>query len=235
MSWPDLRRREEDLPELMDDPQCDLEGLHRTYAQFDRVNLLLSGWTRIYRRSIRPRLSAARPATLLDIGCGGGDVVRRLICWAARDGFTMRALGIDTDERAVRYAAGRPALSGLQFRTVSSADLCREGASFDFVISNHVLHHLTDTQRSAMLSDSLLLARTWAAHNDIERGALAYAGFAVLSRVLFRDSFVGTDGLRSVRRSLTRSELRRDLPAGWQLSHPVPFRLLLSAAGAAHA
>src|SRR5690606_26301209 len=95
-----LRVREPHLVELMDDPACDEAALRRTYAGFRVLNPIVAGWRRTYRRLIRPLLSATEERTLLDVGCGGGDVTRALARWAARDGMRLRVTGIDPDPRA---------------------------------------------------------------------------------------------------------------------------------------
>ena len=41
---PDLRHRDTELTELMDDPACDEAALRRTYARFRVVNRLIAGW-----------------------------------------------------------------------------------------------------------------------------------------------------------------------------------------------
>lgn len=222
-----FRLRETGMLELMDDPACDLAALHRTYAQFGTVNALVAGWRRVYLRELRPRLSRARPNTLLDIGCGGGDVPRRLARWAAQDGLPLRITGIDADARATAYTAGLPRQSGVQFRQALSSDLVREGQQFDFVISNHLLHHLTLPELSALLADSEVLARTRVVHSDIARSPLAYAAFRLGVAPFFRGSFIGPDGLLSVRRSFTPAEIAALAPAGWQVRRQVPYRTLL--------
>ena len=233
MNWTALQRRDTQLSELMDDPGCDLSGLRRTYAQFGAVNSLVAGWGRVYRQHLRPRLSHDRPHRLLDIGCGGGDVPRALAHWAARDGFTLRITAIDADERAIAYAAAQPPVSGLTFRQALSGDLVREGHSFDLVTSNHLLHHLTDAELRTVLLDSEALCRDegrgggLAVHSDIQRSPLAYAAFRVGVAPLFRDSFIGEDGLRSIRRSFTARELAALAPPGWQVRTLPPYRNLL--------
>lgn len=222
----DFSRRAEE-PELMDDPHCDLRQLERTYAQFQTVNALVSGWALIYRWYVRPRLRRNRPSSVLDVGCGGGDLARSLVNWARRDGFSLRVLGIDTDERAIAYASRRP-YSGIHFRAVDSHALLSEGAQFDLVVSNHVLHHLSDTEVQALMRDSQALCQGTVLHNDIERHPLAYPGFAALAGPFFRDSFIVPDGLLSVRRSFTPAELRALRLPGWQVRQPFPFRLLLT-------
>jgi 2-polyprenyl-3-methyl-5-hydroxy-6-metoxy-1,4-benzoquinol methylase len=222
-----FRRRETQLPERMDDPACDLSTLHRTYGQFGAVNALVAGWRGVYLRELRPRLPRDRPGTLLDIGCGGGDLARQLSRWAARDGLNLQVTGIDADRRATEYACSQPPRSGVSFRQAYSSDLVAEGKRFDLVISNHLLHHLNAAELNHLLDDSQKLARRAVVHSDIGRSALAYAAFGLLVAPLFRGSFIREDGLISVRRSFTAPELRAVAPLGWDVVQRWPSRTLL--------
>ncbi len=205
----------------MDDPNCDAAALDKTYYHFGAVNRMLAGWGRIYRRWIRPRLVEG-PATLVDIGCGGGDVPEYLAHKAEVEGLTLTVTGVDPDPRAIRYAKLRPRVNCLE-RT--STQLAQEGQSFDFVISNNLLHHLTADELDALVSDSEQMAGCAVIHNDILRDDLAYAGFSVIGAG-FRGSFIRPDGLTSIRRSYTRPELGELLPRGWRAETLFPYRLL---------
>ncbi|TFD73358.1 methyltransferase domain-containing protein [Cryobacterium sp. Sr8] len=222
-----LRARASDAVEIMDDPGCDPERLARTYADFRIVNAFVSGWRGMYRRDIRPALSRTRPRTLLDIGSGGGDVARALARWAARDGLQLRVTAIDPDARAHAYATARPPLPGLSFRRALSSELVAEGARFDFVVSNHVLHHLGAAELGGLLVDSERLCAGRVLHSDIERSRSAYLGFGLATWPFFRGSFIRADGLTSIRRSFTAAELRSVLPAGWRVTRELPSRLVL--------
>jgi 2-polyprenyl-3-methyl-5-hydroxy-6-metoxy-1,4-benzoquinol methylase len=220
----DVARRDAGLRELMDDPACDLGQLRRTYAVFPLVNRLVAGWRRAYRERIRPLLSADEPMTLLDLGSGGGDLARSLAAWARRDGLQLRVTAVDPDPRAHEFASARPA-EGVVHRCAASGDLVAAGEQFDVVVSNHVLHHLDDDARAAVLADSRALARRLVLHSDIRRSPAAYAGYWVGTLPLARTSFVRVDGLRSIRRSWTDAELGRELPAGWDAVRRPPFRV----------
>ncbi len=148
-----LARRDSESREFMDAATCDADRLERTYQQFSLVNQLVSGWRRIYRQWIRPRLDAHRPTTLLDIGFGGGDISRALARWAARDGLPMLTTAIDPDERALRHVHGLPD-AGVRFEQASSTDLVARGERYDVVISNHLLHHLDPVEFADLLADS---------------------------------------------------------------------------------
>jgi 2-polyprenyl-3-methyl-5-hydroxy-6-metoxy-1,4-benzoquinol methylase len=220
----DVRQRDTGLRELMDDPDCDLGQLRRTYAVFPVVNGLVAGWRRAYRERIRPLLSADRTTTLLDLGSGGGDLARSLARWARRDGLRLAVTAVDPDRRAHDFASARPA-DGVVHRCASSGDLVDAGEQFDVVVSNHVLHHLDDSSRADVLADSRSLARRLVLHSDIRRSRGAYAGYWVGTLPLARTSFVRVDGLRSIRRSWTDAELARELPAGWTAVPRPPFRV----------
>ena len=226
-----LAERDESATELMDEPGGDVATLERTYERFRLINAVVSNQRAVYRRWIRPCLSATEVRRVLDIGTGGADLPRALLRWARADGLRLEVTAIDPDERALDWALRQPAEPGLVLRRVSSADLARAGERFDVVTSNHVLHHLDGRQFGALLADSERLAGDGgiAVHGDIERTRLGYVGFALgtlpFERNLFAGSYIRPDGLTSIRRSHTAAELAAVLPAGWRVRRGIPSRL----------
>ena len=224
---PDLARRDEDLVELMDEPLCDLDALFRTYAAFPAVNRVVAGWRWTYATLLRPRFTGP-VHTVVDVGAGGGDVARALIRWARSDGVRLEVTAIDPDPRAAAYVETLPAVDGFVYRRCSSTELADEGSRFDFVVSNHVLHHLTAAELGTVLADSERLARIAVVHSDIRRSAAAYVLFSAFTAVGFGGSFIREDGLLSIRRSYRPAELGAVVPPGWTVSGQVPFRVLLT-------
>lgn len=221
---PDLRERATTLVELMDDPACDLKALRRTYRRFAWVNAVVASWRGTYRDLIRPLLSATEPRTLLDVGCGGGDVSRALARWAARDGLLLDVTGVDPDARAHDFATSVPS-PGVRFVAARVEDLTER---YDFVISNHVLHHLDDLR--GFLEATSARARAMTIHSDIERTRYGYglfAGGTALAWPLLRRSFIRADGLTSIRRSYRAAELRSAVGREWRVIRRVPSRYLL--------
>jgi 2-polyprenyl-3-methyl-5-hydroxy-6-metoxy-1,4-benzoquinol methylase len=226
-----LRHRDPTLTEIMDDPACDPVRLAATYRRFGVVNRLVSGWGTVWRRSLRPHLRALeRPARILDLGSGGGDLAVRLAAMARREGLEVEVTGADPDPRA-HAAALRRRAPGVSFVCADSAALVAAGERFDAVVSNHVLHHLDPGAFARFTADSRMLSRGVVLHSDIARSRAAYALYAVGITPLAPGTFLRTDGLRSIRRSYRAGELAQALGDGWRVRQPAPFRLLAEARG----
>ena len=226
-----LTSRDVDLRELMDDPACDERRLAATLRRFGTINRLISGWGGAYRQRLRPSLAGlGRPTRVLDLGCGGGDVITRLAGLARADGLQVEWVGIDPDPRGLSVATKRRT-RGVTFRCADSATLLAEGARFDAVISNHVLHHLSADELQEFTADSIALSSGPVLHGDIERSHLAHALYAVGITPFAPGTFLRTDGLRSIRRSYRRDELAAALGPVWHVEHPAPFRLLAVGTG----
>lgn len=229
-----LAARDTEVRELMDDPACDPDRLTATLRRFGTVNRLVSGWGGVYRERLAPYLAGlGRPARVLDLGCGGGDLVVRLSSLARRDGLDVQWTGADPDPRALLVAEDH-ASTDVRFVSADAATLIDAGEVFDAVISNHVLHHLGG-DLGAVVAQSRALSSGLVLHGDIARSRLAYALYAVGITPLAPGTFLRTDGLRSIRRSFTVDELRAvldaDGPATWTVRTPAPFRLLAESTG----
>ncbi|KRB36858.1 methyltransferase domain-containing protein [Microbacterium sp. Root180] len=221
-----LSVRDAELEELMDDPACDPRRLKATLRRFGTINRLFSGWGTTYRDRLRPALAAlGRPARVLDLGSGGGDLVVRLAALARQDGLNVSWIGADPDHRSLEIA-GERAAPGIEFRVTDAASLRREGETFDAVVSNHVLHHLSSAELAAFAEDSLALSTGPVIHSDIRRSSAAYGLYAIAITPFAPGTFLRTDGLRSIRRSYLPDELGGALGGRWRVETGSPFRVL---------
>lgn len=223
-----LTKRNEHLVEWMDRPDCDQELLFNTYRQFDRINRLLSGWKQIYRTYIRPVLAEldGEEAEILDIGCGGGDIIQYLNEMVVEDGFSVNFTGIDSDPRSREYLKQISWPAHIRFRSADSETLTKERKQFDIVISNHLMHHLTTRQLRSVCDDAATMSKNLVLFSDIERSDIGYLSFSTLAPLLFRNSYIVADGKISIRRSFRREELIQELPDGWEVKRRFPYRLL---------
>ncbi|MBW8763059.1 MAG: methyltransferase domain-containing protein [Microbacterium sp.] len=229
---PDLSVRAVAAHELMDDPHADQRMLEHTYRRFALINSVVSRPGLLYRRDIRPRARRGR-VRILDVGSGGGDLCRMLAARLRRDGLPAHITALDADDRATRWASAHDAGAAVRYLCAHTADLVRVGETFDIVLSNHVLHHLGPDELQQLLSETRVLAGDGGlvVHGDIARSRFAYVLFAALTLPLAKNllagSFIRDDGLTSIRRSYTASELAAVAPSGWQVRTGIPSRIEL--------
>jgi 2-polyprenyl-3-methyl-5-hydroxy-6-metoxy-1,4-benzoquinol methylase len=222
-----LQHRNETLIEWMDRHDCDQRLLFNTYRQFSRINRLLSGWKKIYEKHIRPEIERIHgKATILDVGCGGGDILFKLHQWCSSDGFDVQFTGIDPDSRSFSYLAELDWPDEVTFRQIDSNKLLNENKQFDIVISNHLMHHLNETDLWGLCSDADKLAKRLVLFSDIERSDTGYVLFSLAAPLLFRSSYIVVDGKISIRKSFRKQELQALMPKKWNVDRQFPFRLL---------
>lgn len=223
-----LSERNTELNEIMDDPNCDVDLLYNTYRQFRTINRLLSRWNAIYKSEILPALKPSGHNTLLDIGFGGGDIPLKLARWAQNDGFNLQVIAIDPDPRAFDYVSHLDTPNNIEFLQCGIDDIDSNRQQFDFVISNHLMHHLKNDELLTILNQAKKLSRGRILFNDIRRDDIGYLLFNVIPRPFFRNSFVVEDGLQSIKRSFTPKELSKLVPQDFTVKNIFPFRILLA-------
>ena len=220
-----LKYRRSDLVELMDMKDCDPVQLANTYRQFAFINRALSGWRKLYKTHIRPYLHQHKKATVLDIGFGGGDIPLFLSQLARKDGFELNITAIEIDERALEYVQNLKSDPNVAYQHASLQQMLDATHTFDFVISNHVLHHLTESDITDFMEIASQLATYKVLFNDLRRSDFGFVLFWMISR-FFRNSFVRIDGLISIQRSFSQEELQNLSPTNWNIATLGWFRLL---------
>lgn len=214
------------ITELMDDPDCDPNKLLRTYRQFGFVNRMFSNWVKIYKEFISPHLSDRdQKYTLLDVGCGLMDNSRYIQQLAHRDGYSIEITGLDPNPILKHFFEDAIKDNSVQFLSSYLHDI-DPTFKYDFIISNHLIHHLSDPQIAELHKEISYRTKKVAIMNDIHRSRLAYIGFSIITLPYKGWTFIQTDGRRSIKRSFKPNELKTLVPKGWVVKVVFPFRLL---------
>jgi 2-polyprenyl-3-methyl-5-hydroxy-6-metoxy-1,4-benzoquinol methylase len=211
-----------DQPELMDDFSLDSEELRHTLVQLGWVNRWLGGYGPVQKgvAELAQGQPNNQPLKVLDLGCGGGDTLRGLASWARKKDLKIEATGLDANPSIVTYAREQsrdwPELSFRQGDCFKTADL---SGDWDIILCSLFLHHFNPQQLRQLLPQLHAQARLGLVINDLQRHWLAYRLFALVTRVLPFTAMARQDGLLSIRKAFTRSELTA-LARHLAITHP---------------
>lgn len=225
------RHEEDEWLDRTDLDRIERESALRDLASFNRAFLghySVFGWL---RRAIKAAPEGC-PLTIVDVGCGYGDLLRSIRRWARRQNRQVALLGIDLNPENIRIArAATDAADRIEFQVMNVFDL-PPTMTFDFIISSLVAHHLSDHMIIEFLSLMEKSARRGWLIYDLQRHRFLYHFIGVTSRLMRLHPMVVHDGQVSVTRSLTRSEWEElisaaDIPRGDAVIRWFFFRFLI--------
>jgi SAM-dependent methyltransferase len=210
----DLSRRAapSELPEWMDEP-CSYQDFRQCLVDLGQVNRL----TLSYRPTLDflDRLVAVikpqKPLRIVDVGSGGGDLLRRVERWAGRRGVAVTLTGIDLNPYAARAAREFTApdraiewITGNAFAYIEPVDV---------VLSSLFTHHLEEHEIVRFLAWSEAVAQRGWFVNDLCREFMPFRFFGLLAKGMGWHRFVEHDGPVSFRRSFREEDWQRMVAA----------------------
>jgi SAM-dependent methyltransferase len=202
-------------PEMMDADDVGFEDFQNCLRGLEIVNI----WALAYRPTLhwlRKALKGAnsrQPISILDVGSGGGDMLRKIWKWARRHGREVHLTGIDLNPWSKKSAESfTPLDMPIQYETsdIFSLDSDRRA---DFVISSIFTHHLTDSEVvKFFLWMDRHATRGWFT-NDLHLHPLPFYFVRYAMRFLRAGVMVTNDGPISVARAFKAADWRRFIAA----------------------
>ena len=172
--------------------------------------------------------------SVLDVGAGSGELLRVTATWARETGRTVRAVGLELNERS----ASAILEESHDFPEITSVrgDALRlpfADADFDYVICSLFTHHFLEDQVVQILREMSRVARRRIIVIDLHRHPVAYLLYTTLGKLVLKNRLLRHDGALSIRRSFKAEELfelakRAGLRDVWVSRH-FPYRLALNA------
>jgi SAM-dependent methyltransferase len=158
-------------------------------------------------------LPPGEPSTLLDVGCGYGDLLRAIRHWANRHGLRMRLIGIDLNADTIAIAREATPHDDSITYLVGDVFNLRPTARIDFVASSLLAHHLPDDAIVRFLRWMETTARRGWLVADLQRHPVPYHAIGIAGPLSRIHPMVVKDGRLSVMRALTRPEWQTTITA----------------------
>ncbi|WP_299129146.1 methyltransferase domain-containing protein [uncultured Winogradskyella sp.] len=199
-----------DATEIMDDFSMKGELLRDTLDKLGKINKWLGGnsVTIDGAKQLLNNKDKTKTYTIIDLGCGHGDMLRLLADYGRKNEFKFKLIGIDANKDAIDYA--KELSSSYQEISYQNFDIFSEefkSLDFDIALSTLFLHHFKDDEIKPLLNQLIVKARIGIVVNDLHRSRLAYGLFKLLGLVISNDMIV-KDGLTSILRAFKRKDLK---------------------------
>jgi SAM-dependent methyltransferase len=177
----------------------------RDLAHFNRA--MLGHWPVIdWLRRAANGARKEEALTLVDVGCGYGDLLRAIRRWARKHGMTIRLIGLDLNRETIRIAqVVTDGADEIEYCAVDVFDYT-PSVPIDFVVSSLVTHHMSDDLIVTFLRWIEETARKGWLIYDLQRHSVPYHFIGIIGRLTQLHPMVIHDGRISVARSLTRTE-----------------------------
>lgn len=189
-----------ELPELMDG-DCSYEDFRACLRSLEQVNRWLMGYRPTLAWLERLPRKSPEPVHIMDVGSGGGDLLRQIAGWARRRSVAVQLTGIDLNPYAAR-AAAEFTRKELEIRWVTGDALKHQPEMpVDIVVSSLMGHHLEDKEIITLLQWMEATARIGWFINDLERSEPASRLFERIAAIVKWHPFVRHDGPVSFRRA----------------------------------
>lgn len=197
-------------PEWMDRPDLDANSHRQALRGLARINL----WSRAAATLWKPLRdfcdTCDRPLQVLDIACGGGDVLCRLAHLARHNSCKMQFVGCDISPIAIEHARSNAQRWRIDVQ-FTQLDVLKEQLfpKFDVIISSLFLHHLDFEQALGLLKKMARAKPSLILISDLLRTRLGWLLARMGTKVLSRSPVVHIDGMRSVEGAFNRKEIEQ--------------------------
>jgi 2-polyprenyl-3-methyl-5-hydroxy-6-metoxy-1,4-benzoquinol methylase len=199
-----------DDSEIMDDFQMEGDVLREALDKIAQINQLLGGNKLTLRGAAKllKKVPASNQVTIVDVGCGNGDMLRRLADFGFQNNLNLQLIGIDANRFTVNYAADLSRkYSNITYRCEDVFDESFSEMKYDIVLCTLILHHFKNEDIIKLLALFNKNSKLGFVINDLHRNTVAYRLFQALCFVFRLNEMSRKDGLTSILRGFKKHEL----------------------------
>lgn len=195
--------------EMMDDFTLEGKEYRDTLDKLEIINRLLGGNSVTIKGLSKLLLTQSRSntITIIDLGCGHGDILRDVAKYGRKNKYKFKLIGIDANPNAIAYAQelskNYPEIS-FETADIFSEDFNKQ--TYDIILCTLFLHHFESNKLITFLKSATDKATIGAVINDLHRHRMAYYLFKLVG-IFIKNKMVKEDGLTSVLRAFKKKEI----------------------------
>ena len=199
-----------DTPEIMDDFTLEGEVLREALDKITKINRFLGGNSLTLNgvKELILTVPKSRLITIVDVGCGNGDLLRVLSNYGKENNYSFSLIGIDANAFTVNHAKKlSESYSNINFQCEDIFEFDFSQLKCDIILCTLTLHHFKNEEIESLLTTFYANSNLGIVINDLHRSSLAYRLFQIICFLFQLNSMSREDGLTSILRGFKKEEL----------------------------
>lgn len=196
--------------EIMDDFSLEGEELREALDKIATINQLLGG-NKLTLQGIEQLLKEVdrtKTLTIVDVGCGNGDMLRLMANYAIQKNLSFQLIGIDANAFTIEHARElSKEYANISYRCEDIFSKAFAEVNYDILLCTLTLHHFNNEEIETILNVFQKQAKLGIVINDLHRSSIAYRLFQLVCWVFQLNRMSREDGLTSILRGFKKKEL----------------------------
>ena len=197
--------------EIMDNVNFRGEEMKNLLRDLKVVNTWLGG-NRITFRGVTKLMRKKckqHPITLLDIGCGDGELLRKFVKFADKNNFKVHCIGVDFNENILEYAENQSVeFPNIKFQKVDVFLEQELLPNCDIAVCTLFMHHFRNNEIEGLLNNLIKKVNLGIVVNNLHRSRMAFQLFKIISFLFLKTKTAKFDGLVSIARGFKKREIK---------------------------
>ncbi len=195
-------------PELLDAADIPFAAIQRNMHELNIINTYLGGHTISITgiKQILKTFGTDKPIVICEIGCGGGDNLKAIEKWSARNKISVRFIGIDLKATCIEFAKQQYPTLKADWIVSDYKAIQFNSDKPDIIFSSLFCHHFENTELVTMLRWMQLNTTKGFFINDLHRHYLAYNSIKIITGIFSKSYLVKNDAPLSVARGFKKKE-----------------------------
>lgn len=210
----------------MDDLDCSGEVIVQTLKELDYINRKLGG-NHISIQSLKKLIPKNHQdeVSIIDLGCGGGDILKEMADWGRKNKIQLWLIGIDANPAIIDYARDNcKTYPEISFEVINIWSDEFASRKFDIYHSSLFTHHFTEAELIKLFGICYRNCSLGIIDNDLQRHWFAYYSIKWLTSFFSNSKMVQNDAAISVQRGFHKRELIKVLQAAQIDQYTVQWR-----------
>lgn len=199
-----------DEPEIMDDFAMEGEILRDALDKIANINQLLGGnkLTLFGIQKLISKIPKTTEITIVDVGCGNGDMLRTLANYGLKNDFNFKLIGIDANSFTIEYARKLSKnYPNISFQCEDVFNKVFMELKYDIILCTLTLHHFKNKEIISLMNIFNTNSRIGIVINDLHRSIISYRLFQMVCFIFRLNAMSRKDGLVSILRGFKKEDL----------------------------